>query len=87
MAGKKLRAVLERVQSGRSDANLDFGDLIALLDALGFEKRIRGDHHISWKEGVKEIINLQPVGSKAKPYQVKQVRGILAKYALGLDDA
>lgn len=87
MAGKKLRAVLRRVHSGRSDANLPFGDLISLLGALGFEERIRGDHHILWKEGVTEIINLQPVGSKAKPYQVKQVRAILAKYALGLDDA
>jgi hypothetical protein len=32
---------------------------------------------------VEEIINLQPAGSKAKPYQVKQVRGIILKYQLG----
>lgn len=83
MVSKKLRVVLERTLSGRSDANLAFGDVIALLLALGFEERVRGDHHILWKEGVMEIINLQPKGSKAKPYQVKQVRSILTKYRLG----
>jgi HicA toxin of bacterial toxin-antitoxin, len=83
VASKKLRKVLERTLSGRSDANLSFGDLIALLLALGFEERARGDHHILWKAGITEIINLQPKGSKAKPYQVKQVRVILAKYNVG----
>ena len=34
------------------------------------------------KSGVMERINLQREGSKAKPYQVKQVRKILAKYKL-----
>jgi len=29
-----------------------------------------------------EIINLQPVGSKAKAYQVKQVRNLIVKYKL-----
>jgi hypothetical protein len=86
MVSKKLRTTLERTLSGRSDANLAFGDLIAMLLALGFEERIRGDHHILWKDGVAEIINLQPKGSKAKPYQVKQVRVILATYKLGFDD-
>ena len=80
MAGKKLRAVLERILSGRSDMNVSFVDLIAVLLALGFEERIRGDHHVLWKDGVSEIINLQPRRSKAKPYQVKQVRVILVKY-------
>jgi len=34
------------------------------------------------KEGVEEKINIQRSGSKAKPYQVKQVREILIKYRL-----
>lgn len=33
-----------------------------------------------------EILNLQPKGNKAKPYQVRQVRGILVKYRLGESD-
>jgi hypothetical protein len=50
---------------------------------LGFQERIRGGHHIFSKEDVEEIINLQPsAGNKAKPYQVKQVRGIILNYGL-----
>ena len=37
---------------------------------------------ITTKAGVAEILNLQPKGSKAKPYQVKQVRGVIVKYRL-----
>jgi hypothetical protein len=32
---------------------------------------------------VEEIINLQPDGNKAKPYQVRQIRNIILKYKLG----
>jgi hypothetical protein len=42
-----------------------------------------GDHHIFTHEGVIEIINIQPKGSHAKPYQVRQVRNIILKYRLG----
>ena len=51
--------------------------------ALGFEERIKGSHHIYTKEGVIEILNFQPKGSKSKPYQVKQVRQVILKYKLG----
>jgi hypothetical protein len=37
-------------------------------------------------EGVEEILNLQPVGSKAKAYQVKQVREIILKYKPNLGE-
>jgi hypothetical protein len=49
---------------------------------LGFDERIRGDHHIFTMNGVEEILNLQPKNAKAKPYQVKQVRNIILKYNL-----
>lgn len=57
-----------------------------LLLNLGFEERIRGSHHIFAKEGVEEILNLQPLGAKAKVYQVKQVREVILKYQLGGQD-
>lgn len=57
-----------------------------LLLHLGFDERVRGDHHIFSKEGVNEILNLQPRGSKAKPYQVKQVRNIIVRYKLERQD-
>lgn len=81
-----LQKMLETILRGRSDANIQFNDLCGMLRRLGFEERIRGSHHIFYREGVNEIINLQPVGSKAKPYQVKQVRNIILKYELGGED-
>jgi predicted RNA binding protein YcfA (HicA-like mRNA interferase family) len=74
---------LERVLRGSSDANIAFAELCRLLKALGFDERVRGGHHIFTREGVEEIINLQPKGGKAKPYQVKQVRGLLLRHRLG----
>jgi hypothetical protein len=38
--------LLEQILSGRADANVDFNDLLSLLDRLGFKERIRGSHHI-----------------------------------------
>ncbi len=64
--------VLDKALRGTSDANINFGDLCRLLRRLNFDERIRGDHHIFTKDGVEEILNLQPKGSSAKPYQVKQ---------------
>ncbi len=86
MASGKLHSVRARILGGRADANIAFTDLIGLLTALGFDRRQRGDHHILWKTGIVEIINLQPRAAKAKPYQVKQVRRILRKYELRFAD-
>jgi hypothetical protein len=75
--------LLEKILRGTSDANIPFDGLCSLLRHLGFEERIRGSHHIFTKEGVVEILNLQPRDSHAKPYQVKQVRNVILKYKLG----
>jgi hypothetical protein len=73
---------LKRLLSGQSDTDIAFDDLSSLLKRLGFDERVRGDHHIFAKVGDAEIINLQPVNAKAKPYQVKQVRNLIRKYRL-----
>jgi hypothetical protein len=75
--------VLDSVLRAASDSNIGFSDLCTLLTAIGFQERVRGDHHIFTKTGVVEIINIQPRGAKAKPYQVKQVRNLIIKYGLG----
>ncbi len=36
-------------------------------------------------DGVEEILNLQPRGVTAKPYQVKQVRDMILRYGLRLE--
>jgi len=74
--------ILDRVLRGTSDANIRFDDLRRVLKRLGFEERIRGDHHIFTRDGVEEILNLQPRGSLAKAYQVKQVRNVIVQYRL-----
>ena len=74
--------LLLRVLQGTADANIRFSELRQLVTGLGFTERIRGDHHIFTKQGVAEILNLQPKGSTAKPYQVKQVRAVVLKYKL-----
>lgn len=78
----KVAKTLDRVLRGNADANIPFGDLRALLLHLGFVERVRGDHHIFTRDGVPEILNLQPKGGDAKPYQVKQVRAVLTGYGL-----
>jgi predicted RNA binding protein YcfA (HicA-like mRNA interferase family) len=75
--------LLAKILSGASDTNISFEQLCQLLIRLGFDERIRGSHHIFTKEGVEEILNLQPKQGKAKVYQVKQVREMLLKYQLG----
>jgi hypothetical protein len=75
--------LLLRILRGTSDANIPFEGLRRLLRRLEFDERIRGSHHIFTKEGVEEILNLQPTGRQAKPYQVKQVRAVLLRYRLG----
>jgi len=44
----------------------------------------KGSHRTYHKEGVVEIINVQPRSGKAKPYQVKQVRELLLKYKIDI---
>ena len=78
----KYESILVRILSGSSDANIPFNELRQLLRRLGFEERIRGSHHIFSKVGVEEILNIQPKGRRAKPYQVKQVRGVILKYRM-----
>ncbi|HFE66832.1 MAG TPA: type II toxin-antitoxin system HicA family toxin [Chloroflexi bacterium] len=79
----KYEKLLQRILRGTSDANISFKDLRQLLHRLGFEERVRGSHHVFRKAGVAEKINLQKAGSKAKPYQVRQVRAVILKYRLG----
>jgi hypothetical protein len=75
--------LLAQILAGRSDHNLSFDLLRAVLSSLGFRERIRGSHHIFSRDGVAEILNLQALpGGKAKSYQVRQVRNVIVRYRL-----
>ncbi len=78
------RKTLDRILSGQADANISFSDLLRLLEKFGFSCRVKGSHHIFYRSGVEEILNLQPKGSQAKSYQVRQVRNLVLKYKLSL---
>lgn len=82
----RLEKTLEKLLRGGSDANIRFADLRNLLLKLGFEERIKGSHHIFTLEGREAALNLQPDGSKAKAYQVRQVRRIITEHKLTIDE-
>jgi|SRR5271157_773149 len=71
-----------RILQAKSDANINFDELRRFLLWLGFEERTRGSHHIFRRQGMRELINLQREGSKAKVYQVRQVRQVIVRYGL-----
>ena len=73
---------LDQILRGTSDKNIEFDSLCNLLKRFGFVERIQGGHHIFIKDGVSEILNLQPKGHDAKAYQVKQVRKVILQYKL-----
>ncbi len=82
----KYEKLLLKILEGKSDANISFNELCQLLEKLGFEKRIRGSHHIFRKAGITEKPNLQKDGNKAKDYQIRQIRTIVLKYKLEIKD-
>jgi len=73
----RTHKLLEQILRGDADANIPFSGMVQLLRRLGFQERVKGGHHIFFREGVPEILNLQPLGNKCKPYQVKQVRNVI----------
>lgn len=82
----KILKLYKEVCSGTMDKNIKFSELQKLLTALGFVlSRVCGDHFIYTKDGIDEIINIQPDkgdSSKAKSVQVKQIRNLIKKYGM-----
>ncbi len=69
----------------RGNQNLRFAELTSLAEAFGFVlDRVSGSHHIYHNPRIKEILNLQDVGGKAKSYQVRQLLDLVEEYNLVL---
>lgn len=65
--------------------NFRFADMIKLAEAFGFRlSRSSGSHHIFVHPQVKELLNLQEVRGKAKPYQIRQFLRLVEEYNLEL---
>jgi predicted RNA binding protein YcfA (HicA-like mRNA interferase family) len=78
----RTNKLLEQILRGDADANIPFSGMVQLLKRLGFRERVKGSHHIFFRDGVAEILNLQAQSDKCKPYQVKQVRNVIINYRL-----
>jgi predicted RNA binding protein YcfA (HicA-like mRNA interferase family) len=84
MAAKKRDPVLQAVLDARRP--VDFRKLETLLKQLGFRRdRIRGSHRIYSHPKSARLLNLQPRGHEAKPYQLRQLRDIILEFGL-MDD-
>jgi predicted RNA binding protein YcfA (HicA-like mRNA interferase family) len=67
--------------------NIRFSDLVRLARAFGWrEARVSGSHHIHAHPKLHELLNLQDVQGKAKPYQVRQLLRLVERYKLSLKD-
>jgi hypothetical protein len=67
--------------------NLRFSEMVNLAEAFGFRlSRTSGSHHIFTHPGVRELVNLQEIKGRAKPYQVGQFLQLVEKYNLKLED-
>lgn len=71
------------IMDGKHDRSIRYDSICNELKKKGFSERIKGtSHRIYYKDGVSEIINIQPNGGKEKAYQVKQIRDIFRKYGI-----
>jgi hypothetical protein len=81
----KKKKLLQRALT--SPNNLRFTDMVTLAEAFGFRlSRSSGSHHIFVHQRVVELLNLQEVKGKAKPYQVNQFLQLVERYALELEE-
>jgi predicted RNA binding protein YcfA (HicA-like mRNA interferase family) len=81
----KKRKLLERTLTGSK--NVRFDEMVSLVEAFGFHlSRISGSHHIFVHPDVQELVNLQDVGGKAKPYQIRQFLRLVERSNLELGD-
>ena len=79
------RKMLERILAG--SRNVRFADFRGLIRAFGFRlDRIAGSHHIFVHPNVPILVNVQNVGGKAKPYQMRQFLKLVEEYNLQLED-
>ena len=67
--------------------NTNFNDLLKICKSHFGNPRIKGSHHIFINSVIPELINLQNVNGKAKPYQIRQFLKIVEKYNLQMEDS
>jgi predicted RNA binding protein YcfA (HicA-like mRNA interferase family) len=77
------RKIYQAVVGGKADNNIRYEDFQRLLLDLGFvNQRQQGSHTIYKNTAIHEKMNIQADGSKAKGYQVRQLRDIIKTHNL-----
>jgi len=80
------RKLLKKLIAGSK--NVRFSEAKTIAEAFGFRlDRISGSHHIFLHPDLPELVNLQNVKGKAKPYQIKQLLKIIEKHNLHMEDS
>lgn len=80
----KKRKLLLKLLSGSK--NVRFSEAVAIAEAFGFRlDRVNGSHHIFVHPEIPELLNLQDLKGKAKPYQVKQLLQLAEIHNLQLE--
>jgi len=81
----KKEKLLRKLLSGSKD--IRFSEIQSAVELFGFRlDRIKGSHHIYEHPDIPELINLQNVKGKAKPYQVKQFLALVERYNLHMEE-
>jgi predicted RNA binding protein YcfA (HicA-like mRNA interferase family) len=81
----KKQKLLEKALT--SPMNMRFSEMVTLVEAFGFRlSRVRGSHRIFSHPEVQELVNLQEVKGKAKPYQIRQFLRLIERNNLELGD-
>jgi hypothetical protein len=79
------RKILAKVLA--SPANVRFTEMQRLAEAFGFRLLgVSASHHIYGRAGLREQINFQEVGGKAKPYQIRQFLKLVERYNLPIEE-
>ena len=80
------RKLLKKLIAGSK--NIRFNEATTIAGAFGFRlDRTSGSHHIFLHPDLPELVNLQNVKGKAKPYQIKQLLKIIEKHNLHMEDS
>ncbi|MCP4402331.1 MAG: type II toxin-antitoxin system HicA family toxin [bacterium] len=79
------RKLLRKLLSGSK--NIRFSEATVCAEAFGFRlSRITGSHHIYIHPDIPELLNLQNVGGKVKPYQLRQLLQLIETYNLHMEE-
>ncbi|MBM4275328.1 MAG: type II toxin-antitoxin system HicA family toxin [Deltaproteobacteria bacterium] len=82
----KPKRLLQKLAQGALQ-NISFLDMMNLVVSFGFKLvRTSGSHHIFSHPGIPELVNLQKVQGKSKPYQIRQFLRLVERYNIRMEE-